>query len=208
MGCSDYSGRSATSGEDNTVIWNDIHHKTEFGSNTTGHGFPDPCYFSNVLSELHAKNITESLLDQHTSPAELSSTMPRRTSEEVTNINSVVSQSHPTTSSNFFTEGSGGNEITTTTRVLDILIASTSGVCRSENSERVGKDAQNVSAIAPQTSHDQMQCKNPEVLQLTLSPGTNSDVLTAEESELKCDNLTLYASEHENSALISQIEQT
>ena len=54
-------GRSATSGEDNTVIWNDIHHKTEFGSNTTGHGYPDPFYFSNVMSELYAKNITEDL---------------------------------------------------------------------------------------------------------------------------------------------------
>ena len=31
-------GTSSTTGESDTVIWNEIHHKTEFGSNLTGHG--------------------------------------------------------------------------------------------------------------------------------------------------------------------------
>ncbi|XP_071790089.1 E3 ubiquitin-protein ligase DTX4-like isoform X1 [Asterias amurensis] len=50
---------SATTGESSTVVWNEIHHKTEFGSNVTGHGFPDPNYFDNVLSELAAQGVTE-----------------------------------------------------------------------------------------------------------------------------------------------------
>lgn len=52
-------GTSSTTGEPDTVIWNEIHHKTEFGSNLTGHGYPDPNYLDNVLSELVAQGITE-----------------------------------------------------------------------------------------------------------------------------------------------------
>ncbi|XP_066300322.1 LOW QUALITY PROTEIN: E3 ubiquitin-protein ligase DTX1-like [Branchiostoma lanceolatum] len=52
-------GRSTTTGEDNTVTWNEIHHKTEFGSNVTGHGYPDPEYLDNVISELAAHGVTE-----------------------------------------------------------------------------------------------------------------------------------------------------
>ncbi|GFT96809.1 e3 ubiquitin-protein ligase DTX1 [Nephila pilipes] len=52
-------GRSSTTGEENTVTWNEIHHKTEFGYNRRGHGFPDPNYFSNVLSELEAHGIKD-----------------------------------------------------------------------------------------------------------------------------------------------------
>ncbi|NXG75956.1 DTX1 ligase, partial [Baryphthengus martii] len=37
-------GTSNTTGESDTVVWNEIHHKTEFGSNLTGHGYPDPNY--------------------------------------------------------------------------------------------------------------------------------------------------------------------
>lgn len=36
-----------------------VHHKTEFGSNLTGHGFPDPGHLDNVLEELRAQGITE-----------------------------------------------------------------------------------------------------------------------------------------------------
>ncbi|CAB1432746.1 unnamed protein product [Pleuronectes platessa] len=32
-----------------------VHHKTEFGSNLTGHGFPDPGHLDNVLEELRAQ---------------------------------------------------------------------------------------------------------------------------------------------------------
>ncbi|XP_061584369.1 uncharacterized protein LOC133449252 [Cololabis saira] len=52
-------GTSSTTGESDTVIWNEIHHKTEFGSNLTGHGFPDPGHLDNVLEELRVQGITE-----------------------------------------------------------------------------------------------------------------------------------------------------
>uniref|UniRef100_A0A3B3SZT6 E3 ubiquitin-protein ligase n=1 Tax=Paramormyrops kingsleyae TaxID=1676925 RepID=A0A3B3SZT6_9TELE len=52
-------GTSSTTGESDTVIWNEIHHKTEFGSNLTGHGYPDPGHLDNVLEELRAQGITE-----------------------------------------------------------------------------------------------------------------------------------------------------
>ncbi|XP_061685685.1 E3 ubiquitin-protein ligase DTX1-like isoform X2 [Syngnathoides biaculeatus] len=52
-------GTSSTTGESDTVIWNEVHHKTEFGSNLTGHGFPDPGHLDNVLEELRAQGITD-----------------------------------------------------------------------------------------------------------------------------------------------------
>ncbi|XP_004715054.1 E3 ubiquitin-protein ligase DTX4 [Echinops telfairi] len=52
-------GTSSTTGESDTVIWNEVHHKTEFGSNLTGHGYPDANYLDNVLSELAAQGISE-----------------------------------------------------------------------------------------------------------------------------------------------------
>ncbi|KAM9098026.1 E3 ubiquitin-protein ligase DTX1 isoform X2 [Sarcophilus harrisii] len=52
-------GTSNTTGESDTVVWNEIHHKTEFGSNLTGHGYPDPNYLDNVLAELTAQGVLE-----------------------------------------------------------------------------------------------------------------------------------------------------
>uniref|UniRef100_A0A3Q3EIP6 E3 ubiquitin-protein ligase n=1 Tax=Kryptolebias marmoratus TaxID=37003 RepID=A0A3Q3EIP6_KRYMA len=52
-------GTSSTTGESDTVIWNEVHHKTEFGSNLTGHGYPDPGHLDNVLEELRAQGINE-----------------------------------------------------------------------------------------------------------------------------------------------------
>ncbi|XP_053716628.1 E3 ubiquitin-protein ligase DTX4a [Synchiropus splendidus] len=52
-------GTSSTTGESDTVIWNEVHHKTEFGSNLTGHGYPDQGHLDNVLEELKAQGITE-----------------------------------------------------------------------------------------------------------------------------------------------------
>ncbi|KGL94170.1 E3 ubiquitin-protein ligase DTX1, partial [Charadrius vociferus] len=46
----------------NPVVWNEIHHKTEFGSNLTGHGYPDPNYLDNVLAELLAQGVSEATL--------------------------------------------------------------------------------------------------------------------------------------------------
>ncbi|KAI4820305.1 hypothetical protein CesoFtcFv8_003843 [Champsocephalus esox] len=52
-------GTSSTTGESETVVWNEIHHKTEFGSNLTGHGYPDHKYLDNVLTELSAQGVGE-----------------------------------------------------------------------------------------------------------------------------------------------------
>ncbi|MGH0186392.1 UNVERIFIED_CONTAM: hypothetical protein FKN15_021076 [Acipenser sinensis] len=57
-------GVSSTTGESDTVIWNEVHHKTEFGSNLTGHGFPDPNYLDNVLAELSTQGITEESIQE------------------------------------------------------------------------------------------------------------------------------------------------
>ncbi|XP_051514782.1 probable E3 ubiquitin-protein ligase DTX2 isoform X1 [Myxocyprinus asiaticus] len=51
-------GTSSTTGEPDTVIWNEIHHKTEMMSNVSGHGYPDPNYLDNVLSELASQGVT------------------------------------------------------------------------------------------------------------------------------------------------------
>ena len=48
-----------TEAEYNSVVVFKVHHKTEFGSNLTGHGFPDPGHLDNVLEELRAQGITE-----------------------------------------------------------------------------------------------------------------------------------------------------
>uniref|UniRef100_H2ZVB8 E3 ubiquitin-protein ligase n=1 Tax=Latimeria chalumnae TaxID=7897 RepID=H2ZVB8_LATCH len=55
-------GTSNTTGESDTVVWNEIHHKTEFGSNLSGHGYPDPNYLDNVLAELSAQGVNEDSL--------------------------------------------------------------------------------------------------------------------------------------------------
>nr|XP_006117290.1 probable E3 ubiquitin-protein ligase DTX2 isoform X1 [Pelodiscus sinensis]XP_025037517.1 probable E3 ubiquitin-protein ligase DTX2 isoform X1 [Pelodiscus sinensis]XP_025037518.1 probable E3 ubiquitin-protein ligase DTX2 isoform X1 [Pelodiscus sinensis]XP_025037519.1 probable E3 ubiquitin-protein ligase DTX2 isoform X1 [Pelodiscus sinensis] len=52
-------GTSSTTGESNTVVWNEIHHKTEMDTNLSGHGYPDPNYLDNVLAELAAQGVTE-----------------------------------------------------------------------------------------------------------------------------------------------------
>ncbi|XP_069484969.1 E3 ubiquitin-protein ligase DTX4 isoform X2 [Ambystoma mexicanum] len=57
-------GTSSTTGESDTIIWNEVHHKTEFGSNLTGHGFPDPKYLDNLLAELAAQGITEESMNE------------------------------------------------------------------------------------------------------------------------------------------------
>ncbi|KAG8008496.1 putative E3 ubiquitin-protein ligase DTX2 [Nibea albiflora] len=55
-------GTSSTTGEPDTVVWNGIHHKTEMMSNLSGHGYPDPNYLDNVLSELASQGVTEECL--------------------------------------------------------------------------------------------------------------------------------------------------
>ncbi|XP_075709096.1 putative E3 ubiquitin-protein ligase DTX2 isoform X2 [Rhinoderma darwinii] len=55
-------GVSSTTGESDTVVWNEIHHKTEMNSNITGHGYPDPNYLDNVIAELAAQGVSEGCL--------------------------------------------------------------------------------------------------------------------------------------------------
>lgn len=55
-------GRSMTTGCDNCVIWNGIHHKTSTTGGPTAHGYPDPTYLSRVQQELATFGITEEYL--------------------------------------------------------------------------------------------------------------------------------------------------
>jgi deltex-like protein len=41
-------GRSVTTGLDNQVIWNGIHHKTSLSGGSSNFGYPDPTYFTRV----------------------------------------------------------------------------------------------------------------------------------------------------------------
>ncbi|KAK6967903.1 E3 ubiquitin-protein ligase DTX4-like isoform X2 [Biomphalaria glabrata] len=52
-------GTSTTTGEQNTLTWNEIHHKTESYGNAFGHGYPDPKYLDNVLMELASHGVVE-----------------------------------------------------------------------------------------------------------------------------------------------------
>ncbi|XP_066278182.1 uncharacterized protein [Branchiostoma lanceolatum] len=51
-------GQSVTTGMDNCVIWNDIHHKTNTHGGPTNQGYPDPDYLRRVKDELAVKGIT------------------------------------------------------------------------------------------------------------------------------------------------------
>ncbi|XP_029367010.1 E3 ubiquitin-protein ligase DTX3L isoform X1 [Echeneis naucrates] len=50
-------GRSTTSGRNNAVTWNDIHHKTSVNGGPTLYGYPDPDYLNRVQEELKIKGI-------------------------------------------------------------------------------------------------------------------------------------------------------
>ncbi|XP_055055927.2 uncharacterized protein [Misgurnus anguillicaudatus] len=50
-------GRSSTTGINNVVTWNDIHHKTSRTGGPTNYGYPDPEYLKRVQDELKAKGI-------------------------------------------------------------------------------------------------------------------------------------------------------
>ena len=51
-------GRSATTGRDDVIVWNGIHHKTR-KYDPHNHGYPDPCYLDNVKQELAAVGVVE-----------------------------------------------------------------------------------------------------------------------------------------------------
>ncbi|XP_078803806.1 uncharacterized protein LOC101164799 isoform X7 [Oryzias latipes] len=50
-------GASRTTGYENQVTWNDIHHKTSLYGGPDSYGYPDPTYLSRVREELKAKGI-------------------------------------------------------------------------------------------------------------------------------------------------------
>ncbi|XP_033756918.1 uncharacterized protein LOC117339448 [Pecten maximus] len=50
-------GQSRTTGEDNVVTWNDIHHKTHRDGGPERYGYPDSDYLHRVTDELNAKGI-------------------------------------------------------------------------------------------------------------------------------------------------------
>ncbi|NWQ70994.1 DTX3L ligase, partial [Neopipo cinnamomea] len=50
-------GQSRTTGAQNVITWNDIHHKTSITGGPTNFGYPDPDYLQRVRSELKAKGI-------------------------------------------------------------------------------------------------------------------------------------------------------
>ncbi|KAL5022593.1 hypothetical protein ScPMuIL_001748 [Solemya velum] len=52
-------GMSRTSGKENAITWNDIHHKTRRDGGPQRFGYPDPSYLQRVREELAAKGITE-----------------------------------------------------------------------------------------------------------------------------------------------------
>ncbi|KAG7221341.1 hypothetical protein INR49_017307 [Caranx melampygus] len=58
-------GRSTTSGRNNTVTWNDIHHKTSTHGGPTNYGYPDPEYLSRVRDELKSPSLPALCYIQH-----------------------------------------------------------------------------------------------------------------------------------------------
>ncbi|XP_019634542.1 PREDICTED: probable E3 ubiquitin-protein ligase DTX3 [Branchiostoma belcheri] len=50
-------GTSATTGQSDKVVWNDIHHKTRTYGGPSMHGYPDPGYLKRVTEDLAAKGI-------------------------------------------------------------------------------------------------------------------------------------------------------
>nr|XP_056717393.1 E3 ubiquitin-protein ligase DTX3L [Euleptes europaea] len=50
-------GQSRTTGINDVVTWNDIHHKTSTYGGANGYGYPDPNYLKRVREELKAKGI-------------------------------------------------------------------------------------------------------------------------------------------------------
>lgn len=66
-------GQSVTSGRENQVTWNGIHHKTKTSGGTARYGWPDATYFDRVTEELKAKGIyvgSQDILDKENTSAE------------------------------------------------------------------------------------------------------------------------------------------
>ena len=50
-------GTSVTTGRQNQVVWNGIHHKTSMSGGSACYGYPDKTYMDRVREELAAKGI-------------------------------------------------------------------------------------------------------------------------------------------------------
>ncbi|GMT04189.1 hypothetical protein PENTCL1PPCAC_26363, partial [Pristionchus entomophagus] len=55
-------GDSVTSGAQNTVVWNNVHHKTSMHGGPQAYGYPDPGYLDRLTEELASLGITQALL--------------------------------------------------------------------------------------------------------------------------------------------------
>jgi deltex-like protein len=56
-------GRSITTGLDNCVVWNGVHHKTSRSGGPQRYGWPDETYFFRVKEELKSKGIDSATVD-------------------------------------------------------------------------------------------------------------------------------------------------
>ncbi|GMR32612.1 hypothetical protein PMAYCL1PPCAC_02807 [Pristionchus mayeri] len=57
-------GDSVTSGAQNVVVWNNVHHKTSMHGGPHAYGYPDPGYLERLTEELASLGITEAMLDE------------------------------------------------------------------------------------------------------------------------------------------------
>eukprot|EP00918_Siedleckia_nematoides_P034426 GHVU01074895.1.p3 GENE.GHVU01074895.1~~GHVU01074895.1.p3 ORF type:complete len:111 (-),score=11.06 GHVU01074895.1:1141-1473(-) len=57
-------GRSLTTGHDDVVVWNGIHHKTSLYGGPAFHGYPDESYLDRLLEELHHKGVRATERDE------------------------------------------------------------------------------------------------------------------------------------------------
>lgn len=61
-------GTSITTGHNNVVVWQTIHHKTSPIGGPTHFGYPDPTYLERVRDELAQKGLTVDLIGKELRP--------------------------------------------------------------------------------------------------------------------------------------------
>lgn len=84
-------GTSVTTGAMDTVVWNEIHHKTENSSNYSGHGYPDPLYLDRVLLELAAQGVEDGQQEEDEEDNDDSSSSDEE--DEQSNVITILSDS-------------------------------------------------------------------------------------------------------------------
>ena len=58
-------GTSVTTGVQNSVVWNGIHHKSYLSGGAVKYGYPDPSYFNRVCQELASKGVNKDDFDEN-----------------------------------------------------------------------------------------------------------------------------------------------